>query len=696
MRRIGICFLLIVSCLAEGGFGQDQLSRPVLERIKEATVFVKVEAGRLQMTGSGFLFKMDGPTGFVATNHHVVTPPPSIKTPARVSLVFGSGTKKERVVPAEVIASDESRDLAVLKIEKLPDAPKPFDLDSKLEVLETMKVFMIGFPFGERLSASKGNPAVTIGTGTVSSLRRDDYDNLSVIQLDGDINPGNSGGPVVDNEGRLIGVAVAKLTNTGISFAIPGGELTKMLNGRVAGVEFRTGKTPPSKTEPTDINVEVRLIDPMNKINSVSLSYLLVEKFPAKIQPDKEGKYMPISDAMRVELKQQKQTASGTLPITFGENDKQKVLFQISFVDGTGKTVFTQPVFHIASAKEAPEAKSVAKTPNGATNPNRPTTPLPTTDDVQVTELKLATSPQAPACLCSSADGKSFFHLDVAAGVVRKLSWQTGEEEQSADLGHKCSWLSVSKLGLLVCVPGPQEVWVLDCETLKSSKKAPAPAATRVVSSPALEIAFACGGRDRLSVVDLNKGDVVKEYRAKSFRVSTDFRFPAVTPDGKFLFLFGGIEQIQRLAINGIELEYEESTPRIGQGRMEGIDVSYDSEFVCLASGGGNYSRPPPENHPDAPPYSTYIYSVNDLSRPVLTLEQGAYPLAVGFDPKSGLLFSQNHQKQLLIFNSGGLRKKELSLSNTAGGTRQILVQPAGRRLVVLLDNKVMHVVIGQ
>lgn len=320
----------------------------------------------------------------------------------------------------------------------------------------------------------------------------------------------------------------------------------------------------------------------------------------------------------------------------------------------------------------------------------------PPLDDVQQKELKLMTNPQAPACLSSSADGKSFYHLDVAAGELRKLSWETGEQEQSVDLGRKCSWLSVSKLGPLVCVPDLQEVWLLDTKTLKTLKKAPAPGATRVVSSPALEVAYACGGRDRLSVVDLKKGDVVKEYRTQGFGVLVDFRFPSASPDGKFLFLFGGIEQLHRLAIKGTELEYEESSPRIGQGRTEGIDISYDSQFVCLASGGGNYSNPPPENHPMAAPYSTYIYSVNDLSRPVLTLEQGPYPLAVGFDPKSGLLFSHNFQKQLLIFNSGGLRKKELALSNNPTGTRQILVQPSGGRLVVLLDNKVMHVAIGK
>ena len=57
---------------------------------------------------------------------------------------------------------------------------------------------------------------------------------LALVQITGDIHPGNSGGPVVDAAGRLVGIAVAKIRNTNIGFAIPTCQLAAVLSGRLA------------------------------------------------------------------------------------------------------------------------------------------------------------------------------------------------------------------------------------------------------------------------------------------------------------------------------------------------------------------------------------------------------------------------------------------------------------------------------
>ena len=92
-----------------------------------------------------------------------------------------------------------------------PDFPSGVNTTDRAPLAETMPVYIFGFPFGEMLATSKANPAVTIGKGTISSLREDDAGDAAVIQIDGDVNPGNSGGPVVDARGRLVGVTVAKV-----------------------------------------------------------------------------------------------------------------------------------------------------------------------------------------------------------------------------------------------------------------------------------------------------------------------------------------------------------------------------------------------------------------------------------------------------------------------------------------------------
>jgi S1-C subfamily serine protease len=234
----------------------QSLPPAVLDEVKKATVFVKVETTRLAGSGSGFVVKTEGETAYVVTNHHVVTPPqdaslpsvfrmprgpmfrrPGVAIPGRdrpaITVVFQSGTPRERALAATVLLADAERDLAVLKVANVSDLPRPIPLIRNPHLIETMPVFLFGFPFGEVLATSRGNPAITVGRGSVSSIRLDDHGEVARIQIDGDLNPGNSGGPVVDGQGRLVGIAVAKVRNSQIGLAIPPGTLIKMLEQSV-------------------------------------------------------------------------------------------------------------------------------------------------------------------------------------------------------------------------------------------------------------------------------------------------------------------------------------------------------------------------------------------------------------------------------------------------------------------------------
>jgi predicted Zn finger-like uncharacterized protein len=234
----------------------QSLPPAVLEEMKKATVFVKVETARLAGSGSGFVVKTEGETAYVVTNHHVVTPPQDASLPnvfrvprgpmqrrpvpiltgrdrPAITVVFQSGTQRERALAATVLLADADRDLAVLKVANVSDLPRPIPLIRNPHLIETMPVFLFGFPFGEVLATSRGNPAITVGRGSISSIRLDDHGEVARIQIDGDLNPGNSGGPVVDGQGRLVGIAVAKVRNSQIGLAIPPGTLIKMLEQSV-------------------------------------------------------------------------------------------------------------------------------------------------------------------------------------------------------------------------------------------------------------------------------------------------------------------------------------------------------------------------------------------------------------------------------------------------------------------------------
>ncbi|HEY8965769.1 MAG TPA: Do family serine endopeptidase [Candidatus Methylacidiphilales bacterium] len=159
--------------------------------------------------GSGAILT---PDGYIITNYHVVGVADEIK------VSVNEDTKKE--YDAKVIGKDEATDLALIKIDA-KNLPTIELADSdKVEVGDV--VLAIGNPFGV---------GKTVTMGIVSALGRD----ISAIdptahiedfiQTDASINPGNSGGPLVDYQGRMIGLntAIASTTgsNAGIGFAIP-------------------------------------------------------------------------------------------------------------------------------------------------------------------------------------------------------------------------------------------------------------------------------------------------------------------------------------------------------------------------------------------------------------------------------------------------------------------------------------------
>jgi len=155
--------------------------------------------------GSGFVIDTEG---HIATNAHVV---------ANASKVVVRFSDKSEY-PAKIVGVDEKTDVALIKIENPKGALVPVTLgdSNALEVGEW--VMAIGSPFGLEQ---------TVTVGVVSAKERvlgaGPYDDF--IQTDAAINPGNSGGPLVDADGRVIGINAAISSrsggNDGIGFAIP-------------------------------------------------------------------------------------------------------------------------------------------------------------------------------------------------------------------------------------------------------------------------------------------------------------------------------------------------------------------------------------------------------------------------------------------------------------------------------------------
>ncbi len=165
---------------------------------------VQVRAGRA--TGSGFV--LDG-SGHVVTNQHVVD------GASRVSLLLADG----RRVQAQVVGGDEDEDIAVLRIDGGAPAAARLGTSSSLQIGQP--VIAVGSPLGLSGTVTAGIISAVDRTSRLGGASR------PMIQTDASINPGNSGGPLVDLQGRVVGVNTAIATtsgqggNIGIGFAVP-------------------------------------------------------------------------------------------------------------------------------------------------------------------------------------------------------------------------------------------------------------------------------------------------------------------------------------------------------------------------------------------------------------------------------------------------------------------------------------------
>src|SRR3954451_2088023 len=184
----------------------------IYRAVSPGVVYIASTTAQGRASGSGWVYGTDGT---IVTNDHVVEGARS------VSVRF---TENGDPIKADVVGTDPSTDVAVLKIDtsKVEGGVKPLQLADSKEIEPGQPAIAIGSPFGLQ---------GTVPSGIVSALNREiqapnGFTISGIIQTDAAINPGNSGGPLLDDQGRVIGVNSQIATNgtdanSGVGFAIP-------------------------------------------------------------------------------------------------------------------------------------------------------------------------------------------------------------------------------------------------------------------------------------------------------------------------------------------------------------------------------------------------------------------------------------------------------------------------------------------
>lgn len=238
----------------------------IAAKVVPSVVTIEATGSSAAGTGSGVVLTEDG---YVVTNTHVVTLDGATGD-ATVRVTTSDG----RVYDAEVVGTDPTYDLAVIKLKGAEDlTPIEIADSSKLNVGDT--TVAVGAPLGLANSVTEGivsalNRSISIASSAAPDAGGDSQDeqdqnsqegpfrfdfgqgdqqstatesiSISVIQTDAAINPGNSGGALVDSDGKLIGINVAIATaggsssdgsgSIGVGFSIPS-DIVKRITGEI-------------------------------------------------------------------------------------------------------------------------------------------------------------------------------------------------------------------------------------------------------------------------------------------------------------------------------------------------------------------------------------------------------------------------------------------------------------------------------
>lgn len=220
--------LILALSLAGAGAIDAQTAKEVAQKAFPSVVLVVMNdaSGRPVARASGFFVRED----IVATNYHVLEGATS-----GYARIVGEETEYDI---AGQVGVDSGRDLALLKISGAEEAALPIADSSQIAVGD--RVYVIGNPLG--LEA-------TFSEGIVSGIRV--VDEGSLLQITAPISTGSSGGPVLNQQGEVVGVAVATLRGgQNLNFAVPACYLSSLLTG-VRALSPLGGRRPPDRARKT-------------------------------------------------------------------------------------------------------------------------------------------------------------------------------------------------------------------------------------------------------------------------------------------------------------------------------------------------------------------------------------------------------------------------------------------------------------
>jgi len=299
----------------------DQLA---ITRAKEAAVFIEIDMNNGSASGSGW-FGVE--QNLIFTNAHVLDmTAPNASKPKKITVYINPGTNKERIIPhskLEILAVDRFADLAILRVMNETNLPTPLKIRASAEIRDVEPLVVIGYPSGRGLSMITGStkaPQVSVNVTSFSTNRLDNDGNVRFVQYRGGGASGNSGGPVVDYEGNVVAVHVARPRDPNlvglVSFGVPTEMVSGLLAGRIGDVEYGQAYRKNGKVM---VPVKMNVLDPFQRLKEVGITAWVGDPSVNNRMPGAERTGVEPSDGTPTETKlsykwtKDKQTATGEI-----------------------------------------------------------------------------------------------------------------------------------------------------------------------------------------------------------------------------------------------------------------------------------------------------------------------------------------------------------------------------------------------
>lgn len=208
MYQIIQVFLLMLLCQSSS-LARASSVADLFDRVKSAVVVVHTIQHEVAQDSAGTLVSAPslGSGVLIDKQGHIVTAAHVVHTADRVRVAFIGDVRFD----AKVVASDPLQDIALLKIEQIPDKIKPVPLSDSDKVRIGERVFIVGAPYGLDHSLSVGH----ISSRHKNGVKSNPNIKTELFQTDAAINTGNSGGPMFDMRGRVIGIVSSILSKSG-------------------------------------------------------------------------------------------------------------------------------------------------------------------------------------------------------------------------------------------------------------------------------------------------------------------------------------------------------------------------------------------------------------------------------------------------------------------------------------------------